>query len=323
MKIKKDGIVFLDAGTVNYGDLSFDELERLGDFRAYHHTRLSEIVSRVRNARIVITNKCPFDGARIRQLRSVECLTITATGVNNVDLEAARKAGIAVANVSGYSTESVVQTTFAFLLALAGNLVRYNQSTHNGSWSRSPFFTMGRYPIREIWGKTLGIIGYGTIGKRVAEVGRALGMKVLVSRIPGRNYPRAERIKRAPFDNVIRRSDFLSIHAPLSDSTRGLIDGGAIRKMKRGAFLVNVARGGIVNENALYRALCSGHLAGAATDVLTTEPPPRNHILFKAPNLLMTPHIAWASREARLRLIHEVALNIKAFQTGRSRNRVV
>lgn len=323
MKFKKDKIVFLDAGTVDYGDISFEVLQRLGNFKAYRHTRPSEMPARIRNARIVIANKCIFDRKLIRQFQPESCICLTATGVNNVELEAARRSGIAVTNVKGYSTETVVQTTFAFLLALAGNLVKYDQLVHRGTWSRSPFFTVGKYPVREVWGKTLGILGYGTIGKRVAAVGRALGMKILISRIPGRTYPRAEQIQRKPFDRVIRRADFVSIHAPLSGFTRNLIGSDVLRRMKKGAFLINVARGGIVDEKALYRALRSGHLAGAATDVLSAEPPPRNHILMKAPNLLMSPHIAWASREARLRLIREAALNIQAFQAGKSRNRVV
>ncbi len=323
MKRKQDKIVFLDAGTVDWGDVSLAPFKRLGIFRAYHRTAPREIEKRVRGARIVITNKCVFDRRLLSRLHGLECLIISATGVNNVDLPAAREKKIAVTNIRGYSTETVVQFTFAFLLALAGNLFKYHEAVRDGEWTRSPFFTLSRYPFREISGKTLGIVGYGTIGKRVAQVAKALGMKVLVGRIPGRHYRRAEKIRRVPFETLIRNADFLTIHAPLTDLTRGLINASIIRKMKPGAFLVNMARGGIVDEKVLRDALRSGHLAGAACDVLTVEPPPSRHVLLEAPNLLMTPHIAWASREARQRLIDEMALNIRAFQNGKKRNRIL
>ena len=323
MKKKKDRIVFLDAGTVDWGDVSLAGFENFGDFKAYHDTASSEIEKRIHGAKIVITNKYAFDRARLSRFKTVRLIAVAATGVNNIDLDAARDYKIAVTNVSGYSTESVVQSTFAFILALAGNLVKYNRDAQDGRWSRSPFFTLGLYPIREIAGKTLGIIGYGTIGRRVARVANAFGMRVLAARIPGRNYPTSDRIKRVPFETVIRTADFVTVHTPLTELTRGLINARIIRKMKQGAFLINMARGGIIDEKALRRALESGHLGGAACDLLTAEPPPRNHVLLGAPNLLVTPHIAWASREARQRLVHEIALNIKAFQDGRRRNLVV
>ncbi|MDD5216716.1 MAG: D-2-hydroxyacid dehydrogenase [Candidatus Omnitrophica bacterium] len=315
-------IVFLDAGTVDSGDVSFGEIRRLGSFKAYHHTSLRQMVSRMRGAQIVITNKCRFDAAMLARLPDLRCLAIAATGTNNVDLAAAAKKKIAVTNVSGYSTETVVQFTFAFLLGLAGDLRKLDQAARNGTWSRSPFFVLTPCRITEIRNKTLGIVGYGAIGQRVAAIARAFGMKVLIGRVPGRTYPMREKIRRVNFDYLVRQSDFISIHAPLTPLTHGLFDGKVLRKMKRGSFLVNMARGGIVEEKALRKVLASGHLAGAATDVLTTEPPPPNHVLLKAPNLLLTPHVAWASREARSRLIHEIALNIEAFQKGRWRHRV-
>jgi glycerate dehydrogenase len=180
-----------------------------------------------------------------------------------------------------------------------------------------------RWPIREIYGKKLGIIGYGAIGKRVSEIAKAFGMKVLISRIPARTYSKKEKMTRLSFNEVVRLSDVITIHAPLTPLTQGLISASVIRKIKKGAFLINMSRGGIVDEKALRSALESGHLGGAAADVLTEEPPPRNHVLLGAPNFLLTPHVAWASQEARARLIHEIALNIKAFQRGKRRNRVV
>lgn len=320
----RDRIVFLDVGTVDYGDLSLRELKERGAFKAYERTGPAEIGPRLARATIVITNKCVLDGRLLSRLQgSVRLINIAATGTNNVDLEAAKQRGIAVTHVSGYSTETVVQMTFAFLLALVSHLREFNEAAHDGRWSRSPFFTLPAFPVREIHGKTLGIVGYGRIGRRVAQVARAFGMKVRVARIPGKKYPSKEKIHRTDFKSLISQSDFVTLHVPLLPLTRHLMDGRVLAQMKRGAFLINMARGGLVDERALARSLRSGRLAGAASDVLSQEPPPRNHPLLGAPNLLLTPHIAWASREARERLIHEIALNIKAFQAGRKRNRVV
>lgn len=323
MRKPQDRIVFLDAGTVDWNDLSFKELEALGKFRACRLTKLGEVEKRSRAAEIVITNKCRFEARLLGRLKNLRLIAVTATGVNNIDLAAARKHKIAVANVPRYSTETVVQCTFGFLLALAGSLVKFHEAVRSRLWSRSHFFTLPYYPIREIWGKTLGILGYGAIGRRVAQAAKAFGMKVLVGRTPGKKYPSASKVRRVSFRRVIRESDFLTIHAPLTKLTRNLIDETVIRKMKPGAFLINMARGGIVDEIALRRALVSGRLAGAAADVLTAEPPPRNHPLLGAPNMLLTPHVAWASVEARRRVVREVAQNIKAFQKGKRRNRVV
>ena len=200
----------------------------------------------------------------------------------------------------------------ALMLALAGSLVKYNEAAHRGLWSRSPFFVYGAYPIIELKGKKLGIIGYGEIGKRVGQTAKALGMELLISRIPGRKYSAGEKRKRVPFESMLRQADFVTIHTPLTDLTRDLLSSAAIRKMKPSAFLLNMARGGIINEKALYEALSSKRIAGAALDVLTEEPPPRNHILLGAPNLLLMPHVSWASREVRTRLVEEVAQNIQA-----------
>jgi len=316
-------IVFLDAGTVDWRDASLAPLKKLGNLKVYSRTGPSEVEKRSAGAQIVITNKCIFDRKRLERLKSLKLIALAATGTNNVDLETARRLGIAVSNVSGYSTDCVVQWTFAFLLALGGNLLQFNEAAHDGRWSRSPFFTLPDFSFREIGGKTLGIVGYGRIGKRVARRARAFGMKVLVAQIPGRVYSASERKGRVSLSELLRRSDFVSLHAPLSQATEKLINSRTIRRMKRGAFLINMARGGLVEEKALDKALRSGRLAGAAADVLSEEPPPKNHPLLKARHLILTPHIAWASREARARLIREIALNIKAFQEGKRRNRVV
>ncbi len=321
MNKKKPKIVFLDAGTLDYGDISLKSWQSLGLLKTYFNTPSSQRAARLRGASIAVVNKCVLDASVISQLPDLKAIAVAATGVNNVDLEAARKQGIAVMNVSGYSTESVVQWTFGFILALAGNLVKYNRDAHAGKWSRSPFFMLSAYPLTEIHGKTLGLVGCGTIGKRVAAVAESFGMKVMVARIPGRQY--SGKPKRYSLEETAKKADFLTIHAPLSPLTRNLIDGRILRKMKPSAGIINMARGGIVDEKALLTALKAGRIAGAASDVLTQEPPPRNHILLGAPNLILTPHIAWASREARERLVGEISLNLKAFLKGQKRNRVV
>lgn len=319
---QKPKIVFVDAGTVDFGDISFKEIQALGDFKAVFSTKPSEMTQRLQGADIAITNKCRFEKPLLESLKTLRCICVSATGFNIIDTGAAKGRGIAVMNVPGYSTETVVQFTIGFILALAGKLVDFNRVSHDGTWSRSPFFTLGAFPIMEVYGKTLGIIGYGAIGKRVGQVARSLGMKVTVAAIPGRKYAAFEKSKRVSLDKVLRESDFVTIHAPLTPLTQDLINRERIRKMKRSAFLINMARGGIVNEIALKAALKSKKIAGAATDVLSQEPPPVEHVLLGAPNLLLTPHVAWASLEARARLVREIALNIKAFLGGRKRNRV-
>lgn len=321
--MKKPRMVFLDGGTVNYGDLSFKPLAKIGKLKTYSATKPAQMKLRLRGADIAITNKCRFSRELLENLPDLKGIFVTATGTNNIDHEAARELKIALANVPGYSTESVTQFTISFILALAGNLISYNRVSHDGTWSRSQFFTYGAFPVREVHGKKLGIVGYGAIGKRVAQVARALGMQVLIGKIPGRTYSYKENRGRVSFDTLIKQSDFVTVHAPLTPLTQDLINDRIIRKMKRSACLLNMARGGIVNEKALRRALESGRLAGAAVDVLTQEPPPKNHVLLGAPNLLMTPHIAWASLEARLRLMDEVVLNLRAFLQGKKRNRIV
>ncbi len=314
-------IIFLDAGTLDYGDVSFAELQSLGRLKTYFQTRPDQVAARIKEADQVITNKCVLTGNDLRSAGRLRAVHVAATGVNNVDLEAARSSGLAVTNVAGYSTESVVQFTFAFLLALAGNLTAYDREVRRGGWCQSPFFMWPAFPVSEIHGKTLGIIGYGTIGQRVSEVAKAFGLSVLKARIPGRNYKSGDG--RMPLANVLKKADFITIHAPLTPLTKDLIGEKELRKMKRTAYLINMARGGIVNEKALFMALKARWIAGAAADVLAKEPPLAGEPLLKAPNLLLTPHMAWASLESRKRLVHEIAENIKAFSCGRKRNRVV
>lgn len=317
-----DSIVLLDSGTLDFGDLPLTALQKLGHFKAYPFTRPEEVARRIAGASQVIVNKCVLNAETLKSARLLKAVHVAATGVNNVDLEAAREAGIRVTNVAGYSTESVVQLTFSFLLAMAVNLIKYDQALHNGAWSRSRFFMWPRFPVFEIHGKTLGVIGCGTIGRRVCEVGRAFGLKVLTCRIPGRVYPSREP-GRVSLSRLIRQSDYLTIHAPLTPLTRDLIGERELRTMKRSACLINMARGGIVNEKALLKALKKKWIANAATDVLVQEPPRADEALLKQPNLIAMPHMGWASLESRRRLVGEVARNITAFRSGKKRNCVV
>ncbi len=318
----KDTIVFLDAGTVDYGDISFAPIRKAGRLVTHAHSTSGQIVKRCRGAAHGMTNKCVFTADIFKALPGLRSLHIAATGYNNIDLEAARRHKVAVTNVRGYSTESVVQLTMAFILSLATQLKDLEGRVQAGAWASSRFFTLAPTAIHEVHGQTLGIIGYGDIGKRVAQVARALGMRILTAKIPGRKYLKNAEVERVPLTALLKRSDFVSIHTPLTSVTRGLIGSRELAFLKPSAFMINMARGGIIDEAALLRALKQKQIRGAALDVLAQEPPQKNNPLLKAPNLLITPHVAWASVEARTRLVGEMAKNLLAFQKGQKRNRV-
>jgi len=316
-------LVFLDAATLDFGDLPLTLFQGLGRYVEYPHTAESQLFRRLREADMAVINKCRIGREVIERCPRLKAIHVSATGVNNVDLDAARARGIAVTNVKSYSTDTVSQFTFSFILALAGNLIPFHEAVRNHKWCQSRFFMLPTFPVMEIRNKILGIVGYGEIGQRVAGIARAFGMKVLIGRIPGRKYPASEAVRRVPLPRLYRESDFITVHAPLSTLTRGLIGADAIGKMKKTAYLINVARGGIIDEKAWFQALKRGRIAGGATDVLSQEPPPRNHELIGARGMIMTPHMAWASIEARRRLLQEVYLNIRAYQDGKKRNRIV
>lgn len=315
-----DNIVFLDRETLDYGDLDFSSLKKRGNYNSYPLSSEKQILSRLKNCDIAITNKCVFNKSLLQSLPQLKAIAVAATGVNNIDLLVAKRQGIQVMNVSNYSTDSVAEHTFAVILALSKNLVGYNHAAHQTKWADSPHFTLGHLPNRELAGKTLGILGYGAIGQRVALIAKAFKLNVLVGNIPGRKTTNKSPLKRVSFDQLLKQSDILTIHTPLTPLTKNIFTSSVLKKMKRGSCLINMARGGIVNEVGLAKALKSGHLAGAALDVLNQEPPPKAHPLYKIPNLILTPHIAWGSQEARQRLVQEIALNIQAFQNGKKRN---
>ena len=311
----------LDYQSLAPADLDLSALWQLPlQWHCHDYTTPEQTAERIAGMDIVLSNKVVLDAALLQANPQLKLVIVLATGTNNVDLPAAEALGIPVCNIVAYSTESVVQHTFACLLALCSRLREYDRAVQAGDWSRSPLFTLLDYPISEIAGKTLGIIGYGAIGRRVAEVARAFGMQVLVaeSAVPGRSDA-----DRTPLAQLLAAVDVLSIHCPLSDYTRHLIDADALAQMRPHAILLNMARGGIVHETALLQALQHGVIAAAASDVLTVEPPSAGHVLLQAcPNLLVTPHVGWASREARQRLVGQVQQILQGFFQQQLINRV-
>lgn len=310
--------VFLDFDTISIDDdVDISPMHELPDIEWSWHgaTRPNELAGRIEGCGIVVTNKVVLDAdALARASDTLKLIVIAATGTNNVDLDAAARHGITVCNVRGYGTPSVVQHVYALILALTTQLPRYINAVASGRWQRHPQFCILDFPIRELKGLTLGIVGYGTLGRGVADVAPAFGMEVLVAQRPGGG----SRDGRIPLDELLPRVDILSLHCPLTDDTRNLIRRRELRAMKNDALLVNTARGGIVNENDLVAALRAGEIGGAAFDVLTTEPPESGNVLLDAdlPNLIVTPHVAWASRESRQRVIDIVAGNIDAWISG-------
>lgn len=313
-------IVVLDGYALNPGDLDWKGFESCGELTVYDRTPPDEVVARASGADMVWTNKTPLPGAVIRQLSNLKFIGVLATGYNVVDLDAARECGVTVSNIPDYSSHSVAQFTFALLLELCHRVQRHSDGVHEGKWARSKDFAYWEYPLVELAGKTMGIIGFGTIGKRVADVATAFGMNVIAfsrSQPEQRDRP---NFRWASLEELLSESDVVSIHCPLTEATRGLINTDNLNRMKRTAFLINTARGPIVVDDDLARALNEGVIAGAGLDVLSVEPPAGGNPLIGAKNCLITPHIAWATREARERLMAIAEGNLKAFLKGEPRN---
>ncbi len=314
--------VFLDTDSLHPQDLDLSVLEScLPRWRFHDAGEAADTAERLAAAEVVVTNKVVLDAALIDAADRLRLICVAATGTDNVDLEAAARRGIPVCNARGYATPSVAEHVFGLLLTLVRRLDDYRDRVRRGEWAASRFFCLFGEPMQELAGRTLGIVGHGELGRAVADIARAFSMQVLVAQRPGGD----SRPGRLPLPELLARSDVLSLHCPLTAATRNLIDADALRQMKPGALLINTARGGLVDEAALLQALRDGRLGGAALDVLEREPPPARHALVGAglPNLLITPHVAWASRPARQRLVDEIAANIRAFLDGRPRNRVV
>lgn len=311
--------IVLDLKATDRNDLNLDCLQQPElDWHLVDNADEMQLAELIKDKEIVVSNKVVLNRALLEKTDKLKLICISATGTNNVDLVAAREQGIDVCNVTSYATASVVQYVFAVLLSLMSRLNEYQQAVKAGDWSRSEQFCLLDYPFRELEGKVLGIVGYGELGQAVASVAKAFGMTVLIA---ARNSD-DKRQGRWPLATLLPQLDVLSLHCPLTKETQHLISENELRALPEGAILINSARGGIVDEQALLQAIEDGHLGGAATDVLTTEPPVKNHSLLQKnfANLIITPHIAWASIESRQRLIDQVSLNISEYLAGRPRN---
>jgi glycerate dehydrogenase len=313
--------VFLDFGTVSRGDLDTAGLERvLPGILLHEMTRQADIAARVAGFEAVLANKAVIDRATIVANPQLRLIALTATGVNNVDVAAAREAGVAVCNLRDYCTPSVVQHVFAMLLALTHRLTDYQALVRDGGWGRSGRFSVFPYPIRELHRLVFGIVGYGTLGSAVGRIAASFGMQVEIANRPGGVAIEG----RSDLDELLPRVDVLSLHCQLTDATRGLISKSRLSRMKPDAVLINTARGALVDTAALAEALRNGRLGGAGIDVLEREPPAADHPLLAPdiPNLIVTPHVAWAAHESRQRCLDELALNVQAFLVGDRRNRI-
>ena len=309
--------VFLDLQTVDRNDLDLQVLESTLPGWSLMK-RPGNVARAIHTADIVVTNKVPLDRDTLLAARRLKLVCIAATGTNNIDLAAARERNITVCNVRAYATASVVEHVFMLVLNLVRNFRKYRDAVSSGAWQVADGFSLLDYPVRELGGQTMGIIGYGELGKAVAAVARAFGMHTLIAQRPGAPPDPG----RVPLERLLAESGIISLHCPLTDTTRNLIDRRELTLMRKDAILINTARGGIINEVALAEALRTGRIAGAGIDVLSEEPPRKGNPLLdpSIPNLIVTPHIAWAGINARQALVNEIAGNIQAFQKGSPRN---
>lgn len=313
-------IVVLDGYTLNPGDLSWDGIRKFGDLQVYERTPPNQIVERCKDAEIIFSNKTPVSRETIEQLPELKYIGVLATGYNVIDIDYAKERGVVVTNVPGYGTASVVQMTFALLLELCQHVQKHSDSVFQGDWAASPDFCYWKYPLVELEGKTIGIIGFGRIGKKVADVATAFGMNVLGTARHHSDQSHRKNFSWAELPELLSNSDVVSIHCPLFPETKGLINKDSLSQMKNSAFLLNTSRGPIVVDEDLAEALNTGVIAGAGIDVLSVEPPSTSNPLFKAKNCLITPHIAWATKEARSRLMETVEKNLSSYLNGEQVN---
>ena len=305
-------ISVLDADTINKGDLSWQEITDICDSKIYKNTKISEIYDRCKDADIIITNKVPFDKEILEKLPKLKLISVTATGTNIIDIEFATKQGIKVMNVANYSSYSVTQMVFAHIFSFSQQVVQHDNLVKQGEWQRQENFCFWQKPLFELANLNLGIIGFGNIAQIVAKTGKNLGMNIVV-------HSRTNKAKEFPeyqfvdLNTLCTTCDIITVHCPLTEQTKHLINKDLISLMKKTALLINTARGEIINEQALADALNNGQIAGAGLDVLSTEPPKDNNPLLKAKNCFITPHIAWATKQARQRLITATAENIRSF----------
>jgi glycerate dehydrogenase len=302
-------IVVLDGYALNPGDLSWEPLRSLGDLEVFDRTPPELTVERARGAVAVLTNKTALSDGALGQLPDLRYIGVLATGYNVIDIEAARRRGIVVSNVPTYGTSSVAQFVFALLLELCHRVARHSEAVRNGAWTRNPDWSFSYPPQIELAGKTIGIVGYGRIGRQTAQIAEAFGMRVI-----------AYDIDRGNLEDLLRESDLVSLHVPLFPETREMMNARTLALMKPTAYLINTSRGPLINEPDLAEALNSGRIAGAALDVLSVEPPPADHPLLSARNCIVTPHMAWSTTEARRRLMATVVENVKAYRGGTPKN---
>lgn len=315
-------IVILDGHTLNPGDLDWSPLKELGTYAVYPRTAAGEIIERAASAEIILTNKVTLDAEIIAQLPKLKYIGVLATGYNVVDLEAAKERDIVVTNIPGYSTASVGQMVFALLLEMSQQVGHHARLVREGSWSRCEDFSFHERPLFELAGKIFGIVGYGKIGRQVAEIARAFGMKVLVQTANPDKYKGEKEVEFVDIETLFDECDIISLNCPLTSETKHLVNTARLMRVKQGTLLINTGRGDLVDEEAVAEALTEGYLGGFAADVLSSEPPEENNPLLSAPNCFITPHIAWATAEARQRLLDIAVSNIKAFQDGAPQNRV-
>lgn len=315
-------IVVLDGHTLNPGDLSWAPLQALGTVALYPRTPPDQVVERSRGADIILTNKVVLDAAVLAELPVLQCIVVTATGYNNIDLAAAANQGVRVCNAVGYGTEAVAQHVFALLLELTNQVGLHNQSVQQGDWSAQPDFCYWKKPIIGLHGRTMGIFGFGRIGQKVARIALALGMKVLAThRHPERDA--MVGVSFVPLDRLFAGSDVVLLTVPLTPKTQGIVDASLLALLKTSAYLINTGRGELIREDDLAAVLRAGSIAGAALDVLDGEPPRPDHPLFGLDNCLITPHQAWASRESRQKLLDITVDNVRGFLQGAPQNVVI
>lgn len=311
-------LTILDAHAVNPGDLSWDIFRQFADLVIYERTESNLVSERIGDSDAIFINKIVIDEEILEKCKNLKYIGILATGYNVVDIEAAKKHKVIVTNIPSYSTMAVAQHTFSFITYFSNRVSFFNQSVLNGDWIKSKLFCYWDEPPIELEGKTIGILGYGNIGRQVEKIAIAFGMKPLV--VP--HHPNPEITNYSTFDEMLSKSDFITLHVPLTDETKEIIEKKAISKMKDGVFIINTARGQLVNENNILASLNSGKIKGYAADVLSDEPMKKNSPLYKAKNCVLTPHIAWASKETRIRLMNIALENLKGWINGKIKNSI-
>lgn len=315
-------IVVLDAYTLNPGERRWEELEELGEVVVHDRTAQLDVVRRAKDAEVVLTNKTILDGFILNLLPKLKYIGVLATGYNVVDLDVARQRGIVVTNIPAYSTQSVAQMAIAHLLNITQRVAHYAHEVHNGVWSAQPDFCYWNTPLIELAGKKIGIVGFGNTGQATAQIAEALGMEVWVyTSKPKKSLP--TKYQKVTLNELFSACDVVSLHCPLTAENKEMVNSFRLSLMKQGAILINTSRGGLIDEKALEQALLSGKLLGAGLDVLSSEPVPNGNPLLKLKNCFITPHIAWATRESRMRLMNQAVENLKAWMEGRTINNVL